>query len=162
MNAKIAKKLERYGVNVQYQEAFGNLLENTLYRLVPLIEISDEKQYGFYLDLFDQLMDLETKSPEEFTSLTLNGLYFKDLSAKIEEYESKEFADVQDISGVEVLKYLMEANGLTQSDFEDEIGPQSNVSAILSGKRKFTIEHVEKLSKRFKISPAAFIGGGKI
>ncbi|HCJ9604691.1 TPA: helix-turn-helix domain-containing protein, partial [Escherichia coli] len=38
------------------------------------------------------------------------------------------------------------------------IGSKSMVSRVLSGERKLTVEHIRKLSARFGISPALFIG----
>ena len=59
-------------------------------------------------------------------------------------------------TGVAVLHTLMSQYGLTQSDFP-EIGSKSMFSRVLNGKRKLTLEHAKKLSKRFGISPAMFI-----
>ena len=59
------------------------------------------------------------------------------------------------MSAVEVLKVLMEDHGLGQGDLP-EIGSQSLVSKILSNERQLTKEHIEKLSKRFHVSPAVF------
>ena len=161
MTADLAKELEDDGTLGTFKEAFGKLLDNTLYSLIPIMKITEKQHYEFYMNLLDRLLGLANSDEAEFAKVTLNGLYLIDLSAKIEEYEAEKFPINDDVSGVEVLKYLMDANELTQSDFDNEIGPQSNVSAILSGKRKLTIEHVAKLSTRFNISPAAFIKGSK-
>ena len=56
----------------------------------------------------------------------------------------------------EVLKYLLESKKLTQSDLAD-IVPQSNLSAILAGKRKISANLASKLAKIFNVSPAVFI-----
>jgi HTH-type transcriptional regulator/antitoxin HigA len=55
-----------------------------------------------------------------------------------------------------VLRHLMEANGLTQGDLP-EIGPQSAVSAILSGKRGLNLRMIKALAKRFHLPADAFI-----
>lgn len=59
-------------------------------------------------------------------------------------------------AGREVLAFLMEQNELTQADFKDEIGAQPYVSDILRGKKHLTSEQIQKLSKRFGVSPAVF------
>ncbi|HEX4503115.1 MAG TPA: helix-turn-helix domain-containing protein [Scandinavium sp.] len=59
-------------------------------------------------------------------------------------------------SGVAMLHTLINQYQLTLSDFP-EIGSKSMVSRVLNGKRKLTLEHAKKLSKRFGISPAMFI-----
>jgi HTH-type transcriptional regulator/antitoxin HigA len=59
-------------------------------------------------------------------------------------------------SGVEVLKFLMQSHNLHQSDLKD-IGSQSVVSEILSGKRKLTLRQINKLAKRFNVAIETFI-----
>lgn len=59
-------------------------------------------------------------------------------------------------SGIAALSTLMHQHNLTLSDLP-EIGSKSMVSRVLNGKRKLTLEHAKKLSKRFGISPAMFI-----
>jgi HTH-type transcriptional regulator/antitoxin HigA len=49
----------------------------------------------------------------------------------------------------------MEQHGLKQNQLP-EIGAQSVVSDILSGKRELTVNHIRGLSRRFGIDPSAF------
>ena len=56
----------------------------------------------------------------------------------------------------DVLRYLLESRGLKQ-DALSAIVPQSNLSAILAGKRKISAVLAGKLGKYFGINPAAFI-----
>ncbi len=56
----------------------------------------------------------------------------------------------------ELLRFLMEQHGLTQSDLP-EVGNQSVVSQVLSGKRQLTARHIALLSSRFGVSADAFI-----
>ncbi len=57
---------------------------------------------------------------------------------------------------MEVLQELMAANNLRQKDLAKQIGSESVVSEILSGKRELNKRHIENLSKRFKVSPEVF------
>jgi len=59
-------------------------------------------------------------------------------------------------SPLEVLTELMAANHLKQKDLAPLLGSESIVSEILSRKRKLNKRHIEKLSQRFKVSPALF------
>ena len=78
------------------------------------------------------------------------------LSDQIIAYEAEHYpAPV--ISGVAALRVLMDEHGLTQSDFQHEIGSQGVVSEILGGRRKLNLNHIKKLAKRFQLSPATFI-----
>ena len=61
-----------------------------------------------------------------------------------------------EVSGVEVLRYLMEEHGLRQSDLP-EIGSQGVVSEILNGKRDLNVRQIRELAKRFHVAPAVFI-----
>jgi HTH-type transcriptional regulator/antitoxin HigA len=56
----------------------------------------------------------------------------------------------------DVLRYLLEIRGLTQSDLAG-IVPQGNLSAILAGKRKISATLAGKLARFFKVSPGVFI-----
>ena len=74
---------------------------------------------------------------------------------KIEAFEEERYA-IRWASPVEVLKELMDANNLRQKDLAPLLGPESVVSEVLSGKRTLNKHHIEKLSKRFSVSPAVF------
>lgn len=50
----------------------------------------------------------------------------------------------------------MEQHGLRQSDIP-ELGSQSVVSEILSGKRKMNVRQIGVLAKRLSVSPAVFL-----
>lgn len=56
-----------------------------------------------------------------------------------------------------MLRLLIDQHGLTQSDFQQEIGGKSLVSQILSGKRSLTLGNIRALSKRFGITAAMFV-----
>ena len=64
---------------------------------------------------------------------------------------------MQGSSPIEVLKFLMEQNGLQQQDLTGELGRESNVSLILSGKRNLTVPHVQRLSRRFGVPASLFL-----
>jgi HTH-type transcriptional regulator / antitoxin HigA len=59
-------------------------------------------------------------------------------------------------SASDILRHLMEANGLTQSDLP-EVGTQTVISLLLSNKRQLTVRQIKALSSRFNVSPAVFI-----
>lgn len=79
------------------------------------------------------------------------------LSLLIERYESEHHA-LPDASPVEILRFLMEQHGLTQRDLRIELGSESLVSLILSGKRNLTVPHMHALAKRFHVPAAVFMG----
>ncbi|AUB83853.1 helix-turn-helix domain-containing protein [Candidatus Thiodictyon syntrophicum] len=71
------------------------------------------------------------------------------------DYDTHHFA-IEASEAKEVLRYLMEVRGLKQSDLA-EIVPQSNLSAILAGRRKISATLAGKLAKYFSISATVFI-----
>ena len=79
------------------------------------------------------------------------------LSLLIERYESEHYA-VPDASPVEVLRFLMERHAMTQRDLRPELGSESLVSLILSGKRNLTVSHMRALAKRFSVPASVFMG----
>lgn len=57
----------------------------------------------------------------------------------------------------ELLAFAMEQNGLSQTDLIEEFGSSSRASEFLSGKRDLSLPQIVKLSRRFNLSPTAFI-----
>ncbi len=77
------------------------------------------------------------------------------LTVLIEAYEDKHYP-IRAAGPVEVLEELMEANNLKQKDLAPLLGSESVVSEVLRGKRELNKHHIERLSKRFGVSPAVF------
>lgn len=78
------------------------------------------------------------------------------LSALVEAYDD-EHHEVPDVSGVEMLRYLMEEHNLVQADLAAELGSQSVASEVLSGKRELNVRQIRKLAERFHVGAAAFL-----
>lgn len=78
-------------------------------------------------------------------------------SALIQDYEKRRYAETFERSNPnEVLKFLMDENGLTQTEFRPHI-QQSRVSDILTGKRPISKNQAKIFAERFKVSPALFL-----
>ena len=110
--------------------------------------ISSREQHQAYIS---RLLDLQRKAhrtPEETETAKL-------LVVLIADYEAKHVA-IESVSGIEVLKELMESNGLRQKDLAEDLGGESVVSLILRGKRPLNRQQMERLSQRFHVSPAVF------
>ncbi|PYU71387.1 MAG: hypothetical protein DMG49_09430 [Acidobacteria bacterium] len=74
----------------------------------------------------------------------------------IEAYEEEHYS-IPDASPVEVVRTVMEANDLRQKDLVPIFGSESIVSEVSHKKRDLNRTHIEKLSKRFNVSPAVFL-----
>jgi HTH-type transcriptional regulator / antitoxin HigA len=83
--------------------------------------------------------------------------YINVLGILVHEYEEK-YVPIPDLSGVALLKALIDEFNLKQKDLVPIFKTESIVSAILNGQRKFTVEHIEKMADFFNISPSAFFG----
>ena len=110
--------------------------------------ITSERQHGEYLSVLDKLASKENPTKEE-------EKYAEVLMTLIEAYEEEHYP-IPDASPLEVLRSLMDANNLRQKDLIPIFGSESIVSEVLHKKRDLNKTHIEKLSKRFRVSPAVF------
>jgi HTH-type transcriptional regulator/antitoxin HigA len=111
--------------------------------------------YDHYFNAINILMrELEMSDFAKIIRIAIQE-YIKSVTPFLEDYEKKEYP-LKSATPEEVLRFLMEENDLSQYDLASDFGGQPVVSDILRGKRKLTREHIERLSKRFGISPATF------
>lgn len=119
-------------------------------RGAPHIIHSDEDLSEYTQALFELSSKAHpTREEEEAVEL---------LTLLIERYEAERYL-VPDASPVEVLRFLLDQNGLSQRDISADFGSESTVSLILAGKRRLNRDHIERLSRRFHVSPSVFFGG---
>ena len=78
------------------------------------------------------------------------------LSILIEHYEDENY-NIPKVSPHEILRYLMESNGMNQKDLIPFVGSKTGVSEILNGKRPISLQVAAKLAKRFNLSIDTFI-----
>jgi len=82
--------------------------------------------------------------------------YLDALTDLIETYE-RVAHPIPDAPPNEVLRLLMESNGVTGQALAKKVGiAHSTISAVLNGQRKLTAEHISKLAKCFNVSVAVF------
>ena len=124
------------------------VLERYQLRAAAPAVITSDAQNEEYISTLLQLERQGRLTPEERKYANL-------LAVLIEKYESEKYP-IRPASPVEVLTELMEANNLRQKDLAPLLGSESVVSEILSGKRKLNTRHIERLSKKFGVSPAVF------
>ena len=95
-----------------------------------------------------QLMDAKKNTPE-FDELEV-------LSILVEKYEDEHFP-ISSPDPIEVIKFYMEQNGLTNKDLAKVIGYKGRVSEILKKKRPLSINMIRVLVKEFSIPADALI-----
>jgi HTH-type transcriptional regulator / antitoxin HigA len=81
--------------------------------------------------------------------------YAELLTLLIEKFEERYQIDPA-ASPVDVLRNLMDAHDLKQSDMVDLFGSKGIASEVLSGKRDLSKTHIQRLSERFHVSPEVF------
>ena len=133
-----------------------NELLRWLYLHLPPQPIKNRKMHRGYSEAIRILMRESGSLDAE--SRTAIGQYLSAVIPFIEQYEKTEFP-IGPATPEEVLGFLMERHDLSQYDLARELGGQPVVSQILGGKRKLTREHIERVSKRFGVSPATFYPG---
>lgn len=120
--------------------------------IAPLLsEPESEADYDTKVEALDELLDMVGDDENH----PLAGLVAR-LSDIIEAYD-EEHRPMPDVSNVDVLRYLMEEHGVTQSNLP-EVGAQPVVSAILAGKRSLNWRQICGLSERFGVPTDAFKG----
>jgi HTH-type transcriptional regulator/antitoxin HigA len=146
----LEKKLKPLGAPVV------NDLLRWLYLHLPPQPIKSRKMHRGYSEAVRILMrEAGTLDGHNRTAV---GQYLRTVIPFIEQYEKREFP-VGPATPEEVLGFLMEQHDLSQYDLAKELGGQPVVSQILRGKRRLTREHIERLSKRFRVTPATFYPG---
>jgi HTH-type transcriptional regulator/antitoxin HigA len=122
-----------------------------LNKLVPLGQITGERDYKRRVRVMDELLD-RIGVNESHRLMPLLDL----VTREVEAYEAKQ-QTLPEASPAVVLAYLMEEHNLKQTDLAEELGGQSIVSAILNGKRELNMRQVKALATRFSVSPAVFL-----
>ncbi len=119
-------------------------------RVTHLRPIRSAKEYDRTVALMNYLIDVVGEQEDH----AFAGLI--DLVSKlVEDYDASHYA-IEASEPNEVLRYLIEMRGLKQGDLT-ELVPQSNLSAILAGKRKISATLAGKLAKYFNVSAAVFV-----
>ncbi len=113
--------------------------------------IHSEEQLAEYTEALFALTEKAAPTPDEEEAIEL-------LTLLIDRYESQHYP-VPEAMPAEVLRFLLDQNGMTQRDIAEDLGSESTVSLVLSGKRQLTRDHIARLSERFHVSPSVFFGG---
>jgi HTH-type transcriptional regulator/antitoxin HigA len=117
---------------------------------VPPKVIHSEKENRYYLGKIDEM-----NARWDDLSKAERDLY-ETLAVLIEDFEKKAYPSPA-ASPVEAIRELMAANGLKQKDLVGVFETASVASEVLKGKRSLTTEHIRRLGKRFRVSPALFL-----
>jgi len=128
---------------------------DTFRQLAGFGPITTEDEYDRAMTLVGDILDatrgtLQREDPTHPLSRLLDWI-----TPAIRAYEV-EHVPMPDVEPREVLRFLMAQHGLSQSDLP-EVGNQSVVSQILSGRRALNVRQISALAERFGVSADAFI-----
>ena len=131
-----------------------NAKRDSYFKLVkrfPLRPIRSEEQLKEAIETVDALID-------RFGTLdNFEKDYLDVLGDLVEKYESAHDAMDSSIPDHEMLKYLISEKAVTQVEVARSTGiAESTISAVLSGERKLTREHVGRLAKFFGVGARVF------
>ena len=111
--------------------------------------ITSEAENERLLAEVEKLMSKARLSPEEGKLLEL-------LTTLIEEFEAAHY-QLNASTPVGILRELMEARGVKQSDLWPLFGSKGTASEVMSGKRAISKAQAKKLAEFFKVSVELFI-----
>ena len=119
-----------------------------LAKLPPRVIRSEEQNESYIQALYELEQHQATWGSEEAELAEL-------LTLLIEDYEEKHYRLPQ-ATPLEMIRFLMDQQGLKQKDLAEVFGTPSIVSEVLNGKRELNKEHISRLSARFQVSPELF------
>lgn len=114
--------------------------------------VRDEAHYAELLAFVDEVFE-QFGADDQHPIFTLVGL----VAERIREYEDRAHPWPDNSTPASRLAFLIDSHQLSQKDLP-EIGPQSVVSEILSGKRQINLRQASALARRFGVPMEAFAG----
>ena len=118
--------------------------------MAHLRPIHSEVEYDRMVAMMNSLLDVTGDDEDHPLSSLL------ELAGDLVSRYEQEHHPIEPASPRDALRFLMESRGLKQEDLRAVV-PQSNLSAILAGKRKISATMAGKLGKFFGISAAVFV-----
>lgn len=112
--------------------------------------IRSRREHARALASVEKLIDKPRPSSAEKEMIEL-------LSTLIDDYEERIWP-TPEISSRELLQFLLEQQGLSQTELARQTGiPQSTIANVISGRRELSKANVLALSRHFKLSPSLFM-----
>ena len=139
------KKTTGKAISSRPRAGYSSLIER-----FPLRPLRDDSDLDSAIAVLNDLIDRDSLDSGEEDYLEILG----DVIAKYENLAHP----VPEISGEEMLRFLIVTNGLTQAEVAAGTGIHvTTVSQILSGKRPLRLPQVQALANYFGLGAAAFL-----
>jgi HTH-type transcriptional regulator / antitoxin HigA len=122
-----------------------------LVRQFPPQAIHDEIGYGNTQEMIDRLTSVRKLTAGQ-------AEYLETLTILFEAYENEhERIGTSHLSPLNVLRFLLESNGMSGSDLGRLLGNRELGPKILSGSRQLSKAHIRRLAERFKVDAGLFL-----
>ena len=121
-----------------------------LIRRFPLRPLSSDEDLDRAIDMMDELT-------ERLDELDEGERDYLDVFSSIIEVYEDEHVPIPATTDAELLRYLIEAKGVTQAQTAKECGiVESTLSAVIAGRRPLNRDHIGRLSRYFDVEPSVF------
>ena len=115
----------------------------------PLRPIRSDERYNAAIVVMNSLLDIDRSEDEDD--------YLDVLGDLIHAYELAEFPEPR-ATQADILRALLEDKDATQADLATATGvADSNISAMLAGRRAISKANMVKFAKFFKVAPGRFL-----
>src|SRR5260370_12467282 len=116
-----------------------------LVKIPPKVTRTEKENEAYTEILYDLDRRSKTLTPAEKELAQL-------LTLLIEDFKEKRYR-LPRAKPLAVLHILMDQHGLRQKDLVDVFGAPSIVSDVLTGKRELNKQHIQRLTRRVRVSP---------
>jgi HTH-type transcriptional regulator/antitoxin HigA len=111
------------------------------------------KEYAKLEKLLDQMIDVVKENTKHPLAIAMQII-----GENLEQYDDEHHPPIGDnISDIDIVKYLMKEHNLNQVDLADIFGSQANVSKYLNGERSLSMKQISGLKDKFGISADFFV-----
>ncbi|MBN2435233.1 MAG: hypothetical protein JXK07_08220 [Spirochaetes bacterium] len=118
--------------------------------------IKNEEQYDSIIVKYKKLFRNKKRNEQEQDEFEILGLL-------IDKWECDKYSlEFEKSDPIDIIKFIMDQNGLSQSDMIQYIGSQSKVSEVLNRKRPLSINMIRNLSYGLNISAQLLISEYKM
>jgi HTH-type transcriptional regulator/antitoxin HigA len=123
--------------------------EQLLAETLPM-RINDEEQYDSIRARIGELLTRRrrTRAEDQLTDL---------LGIRIGDYDRRNAMPPHHSTPAEIIQFLIEHSGKTQSDLTPVFCQRSHVNEALNGRRLISADQARKLGKLFGVSPGLFV-----
>lgn len=116
----------------------------------PIGAITNKREYNRAVEMLDSILDIIGERETGAMARLADAI-----GTQIAAYDDEHY-NLPDASPVGVLKFLMEQHNLNQRELP-EVGNQSVISQVLSGKRELNTRQIVALCRRFGVSADALM-----